>query len=369
MFIRFLKLGDKILKNLEKFGKLCRSIHKRTIFTILGIDACCTIVSFWGNTELDKLTFIDRDYFDTIIAHFPGVVKFLSAPIGRIFFAAFTFILLTILGFHYLYRRPALLISHSTMGHDVSCVEKSFSKTYVSRKAPIVLEMPRDGITREQLTRAISSQDKIFNETIKNDWHSTIFYYGVAHTPLVFRLGYNVGQTKNIMFLHRFRPTENAQEFKEIAEYDDDRTAFLIESPLNTSETNSHSAELVIAIGTTYPILDEDIDTLGLGKDILVYKVQLDKESIGFDFFKSYHKIRSYADRIVSDVRGIVKARLINKIHIVLSTSVPFTFYLAQQMNTNQYPTIIVYHFSNGKYVWGINIQEEASDKAAIMLG
>ncbi len=195
------------------------------------------------------------------------------------------------------------------------------------------------------------------------------YWYRRCIRLIVFRLGYYVGQKKNIMFLHRFRPTENAQEFKEIAVYDDDRTAFLIESPLNTSKTNCHSAELVVAIGTTYPILDENIITLGLGKDVLIYKVQLDKESLGFDFFKSYHKIRSYADRIVSDVRGIVKAQHINKIHIVLSTSVPFTFYLAQQMNTNQYPTIIVYHFSNGRYVWGINIQEEAPDKAAIMLG
>lgn len=368
MLKRFLRAMDKKLYYLDSFCMFCQSIPRAFLFPIIGIDACCTIVSLWGNGELDKLTFINRKYFDAIIAHWPDAVEFLSADIGQLFFILISIVLVLILIFRYFYRKPALLVAHSTMGHDISCLATSFRKKYFTKKASIIIEFPKDGITLEQLANAIKIQDDIYRSKIKTDWRSTIYYYGVAHTPLVFRLGFNVGQTKHIMFLHRFRHTENAQEFIELAAYDDDQAAFIVESPLKTSRTNSRSTELVVAIGTTYPILDENIETLGLGKDKLVYKVQLDKESYGFDFFKSYHKIRSYADRIVSDIRDIVKTRHIKKIHMVLSTSVPFTFYLAQQMNTNQFPSIVVYHFSNGRYVWGINAQEEA-DKAVIILG
>jgi len=124
----------------------------------------------------------------------------------------------------------------------------------------------------------------------------------------------------------------------------------------------------LLIFSVQFSVANPNIDTLGLGKDTLVYKVQLDKESYGFYFSKSYHKIRSYADRIVSDIREIIKTQHVNTIHMVLSTSVPFTFYLAQQVNTNQYPPINVYHFSNGRYVLGINVQEEATEKAIIML-
>ena len=50
---------------------------------------------------------------------------------------------------------------------------------------------------------------------------------------------------------------------------------------------------------------------------------------------------------------------------MVLSTSVAFTFYLGQQLNNRQTPQIIVYHYENGTYPWGIRIKENW-DKAYV---
>ena len=78
----------------------------------------------------------------------------------------------------------------------------------------------------------------------------------------------------------------------------------------------------------------------------------------------AYQKIHSYADRIIDDLRKEVKERGIDIVHLVISSSVPFTFYLAQQMNTHQFCKIIVYHFDHGKYTWGIDVTEPEARKA-----
>ena len=152
------------------------------------------------------------------------------------------------------------------------------------------------------------------------------------------------------------------QEFKELPEYVEEKMSYIHSDRLDELNFNLRSKHLLVSIATTYPIKDEDLARIDTSNTMSRYNMQVD--AMGFDFFNSYHMIHSYADRIIDDLRKIVKDRGIEVIHFAISSSVPFTFYLAQQMNTQQFSKIIVYHFDHGKYTWGIDVTEPDAEKA-----
>lgn len=138
--------------------------------------------------------------------------------------------------------------------------------------------------------------------------------------------------------------------------------AFRRSDRLDELNYNSKSKHMLVSIATTYPIKEENLSCIDTSNTMSRYDMQVDL--MGFDFFNSYQKIRSYADRIIDDLRERVKERGIETIHLVISSSVPFTFYLAQQMNTHQFCKIIVYHFDCGKYTWGLDVTEPEAKKS-----
>lgn len=197
--------------------------------------------------------------------------------------------------------------------------------------------------------------------------YPNIFYYGVANTPLVFRLGYKFGQTKKVRFLHRFRPNEEDQEFVILPEHDE-TCHKTFDDVRRIENKEGHRSELIVAISTTFEIKDSDIDILDRNDEKLRYVFKADPETMGFDYFSSMQKIKSYTNSLIKDIRKLVKNYNISTIHILMSSSVPFTFHFAQQMNTQQFPKIIVYQYENQKYSWGIDVTENDAEKAVVRL-
>lgn len=359
---KFLIILDKRILGLNKIAIRCKDISAKCLKPIALFIICCEIVALLGKDELENIKFLKTSYYDTVVACFPRFVDFVSAPVGKVLFSIAALTILFVYLFRWFYRQPALLIAHSTMGHNLRRLDTNFEKSFYSKRVNVGIELPSQDAQLQNIVNAIKNQDEILTIIKRTNWRSNIFYYGVAHTPLVFRLGYQIGQTQRVRFLHRFRPTEDAQEFKELPSYDNDKAALISVDQQNERNLNVQSQELVVAIATTYPITDENLRIIDPDSTMHIYNIQVDNKS--YDFFSSYNKIRSYADRFAEDIRKIVKENNIQTIHIVISSSVPFVFYLAQQMNTNQYPQIIVYHFDNGKYTWGIDIKESDPIKA-----
>lgn len=359
---KFLILLDQLLWKINKIAKWCKSLNEKFFNTFFVTIVCCSIVSFLGTDTLKNIPVIKSAYYDTIVANYPQFVAFLSANIGKYLFFVLLILSIFCLLFRKIYRPVALLISHSTMGYDLSSVEQSFEKSFWFIKRRIESQAVLQNASKEKVVEAICKQDDFFKRLNAENWCSTVFYYGVAHTPLVFRFGYQWGQSKTIRFLHRFRPTENEQTFNELPIYVEEKTSFLRSDRFDVDNYNLHSKDLLVSLATTYAIKDTDLSSIDPSNSMLRYKIEVDM--LGYDFFNSYQKIHSYADRIVSDLREFVKEREIETIHIVISSSVPFTFYLAQQMNTNQFCKIIVYHYDHGRYTWGIDITELNAEKA-----
>ena len=355
---------DRLTWKTHSIAKDCKSFNGKCLGTLTFFVLCCTTVSHLGTEALKNIPAIKSVYYDTVVANFPGFVNFLSAPLGKILFAIIFVCIIFCYMLRMLHRPIALLIAHSTMGHNLSVLEKFLRKSFWFKRAYIEMQLPPHNATEEQVIAAALAQDKKLENLLKKNWCSTLFYYGVAHTPLVFRLGYQIGQIQRVRLLHRFRPTEDAQEFKELPEYEIDKMAFLLSDKFDQENYNSKNNQMLVSIATTYPIRTEDLTQIDPDMIMLRYDIQVDM--MGFDFFNSYCKLRSYVDRITSDLRDHVKERGISTIHMVISSSVPFTFYLGQQMNTQQFCKTVIYHYDQGKYTWGIDVTEPNAEKAVV---
>ena len=361
MLNKLLKGWDKSILGLSEIAKACKAIPHKCFAIVAVFDACCAIVAFLGEDKLKDIKIINANIYDTIANFWPAFTDGLSTPTGKSVVVFITIAVFLMWALKILYRQPALLIVHSTMGHDLSNLDANFRKSFYAKRIEIGHRIPSQNASKAEIIQAIKAQDETFANIKKTNWRSIIFYYGVAHTPFIFRLGHQFGQTCRIRLLHRFRVTEDAQEFKELPCHDDNKAAWV---NCIQPDNNRQSNELLVAIATTYPIKDEDLRTIDPDNAMYIYKVEIDRKD--YDFFSSYNKIRSYADRIAEDIRLLVKEKGIRTIHLAISSSVPFTFYLAQQMNTQQYPSIIVYQYEPGRYTWGIDIRETDHTKAVI---
>lgn len=352
---------DKLIWKMDKLAKVCKVINGKFFCVLTFFFASCTTVSFLGADSLKNMPIIESAIYDTVAANIPEFLDFLSAPMGKFMSAAAFVAILFCHILRNLHRPVALLNVHSTMGHDLSILDNSLKKSFWFKRADIGSQIPPQNPSQEQLIDAIRAQDVASEAIQKKNWCSTVFYYGVAHTPLVFRFGYQWGQTKTIRLLHRFRPTLDAQEFIEMPDVDQDKL-----SMFSKQETiiRCGSSELLVAIASTYPIIKENIGLIDPSNKMSLYWREVEEATRGVDFFNSYHKIRSYADRFVEDIEKIVRENNIKTVHVILSTSVPFTFYLAQRMCSNQFQKIIVYHYDHTKFTWGIDITEPNAEKA-----
>lgn len=359
---KFLLLWDKVVWSFDKIAKICKRINNKIFYPVLILVVYCTAVAFLGEKSLEKIKFLESSFYDTIVAFNPEFVHFLTVPLGKAVSGVLLVLFLLCFLLKVFYRPCALLIAHSTMGHTLVLAEDIKKKFWFERE-DITYELPDRDAPEEHIRKAIEKQDTAFENIKIHNWRSTIFYFGVAHTPLIFRLGYQFGQKANIRLLHRFRPNGNEQEFVELPPIDNDKLARLKRA---RSNFEIQSNELLVAISTSYPIIEDNLRAIDPDGKMYRYWVQVADEDNGVDFFNSYHKIRSYAGSFEEDIEKLVRHKNIKTVHIVISSSVSFTFYLGQLMNNNQFEKIIVYHYDHTRFTWGIDIMERNPEKAIV---
>lgn len=356
MKINPFKLLDRFLKETNGVAKFCKRIPKLPLGTFSVFILVCVVVSFCGVEKLKELPALNSDSYKTVESLVPSISEWLSSIPGRIIVCSLGTLISIIWCMKWLHRPCALLIAHSSMGHDLSTIERKFEKSYWFIRRNITINLMSNGADEEHISEAVKQQDESMELIYKKNWCESIFYYGVAHTPLVFRLGYQWGQKKDIRFLHRFRPIESAQEFEELPQYDSDPVSLQNSDYFDESNIQSKRCEMLVAIASSYVIKENQLSQIDPTNSMIHYRLQI--ERYGVDFFNSYQKIQSYAAAILEEIRAIIRQNSIDTIHLMISSSVPFTFYLAQQMHTQQFGRIIVYHYERGKYTWGIDVTE-----------
>lgn len=201
----------------------------------------------------------------------------------------------------------------------------------------------------EQIKFAVKKQDKLiegFKEKIDNKHKYS--YMGIAHTPLILRIGNQLGDENLITLFHKKR---NCDVFKKLSEEES-----YPKLSISKNITDRSSDELIVGLATTFEIKYEELKVLDPDeKNILMFK----SESLGFDVITSKKQVDNYVKYLLDNVRKVVKDKNINKIHLVISSSVAMTFALGQALSEHYDPKIIIYHFdmkNPRKYPWGLEL-------------
>lgn len=280
--------------------------------------------------------------YNTLTAIFPSITQIAQE------YKYFSLVLTLATFGLWMYRPKLFLVRQISFSPDIASVHPDISKKY--RVQEMEINQCAAMKNTDTIVNAIIDQDKVSESIQISRKSSSLCYYGIGHTPLVFRLGFKMGDQNNLMLLHKIRT--NDSKFEEWTEEGGYSTITLRESNISVI-----SSELIISVSTSLKISDRDLDSLQPGnKHILAFE----SNNISFDSITSYKCAESYRNTIMISIRDCVKKYGIQKIHLVISSSVAFTFFLGQAFSAQHDPITVVYHFQNGTYPWGICINEPA---------
>lgn len=250
-----------------------------------------------------------------------------------------------------------IIIGHSSMSKVAFKVDTDGE--YQVKEISLIDDMKDTTNDYEQIKYAINKQDRLVSEFKSNiDNNNEYGYMGIAHTPLILRMGNQIGDEVGIKLFHKSRKeNENTNVFKELNKDENFK-----ELAISTKILDKNSDELIVGLSTTFEIKYNELKIFNPdNKNILIFS----SEDLGFDVIESEIQVKNYVKYIMDNVRKVVKDKNIKKIHMVLSTSSVMTFALGQAISLNNDPNITIYHYDINnprKYTWGIDLSKNYRD-------
>ena len=314
------------------------------------------IVSYLGDDIVKKIEVgFFKDIYVTIINFCPSFNNMVKEYIHWFILSFFVYVYFV---YKHFMRKEYVIISEKSMGHKLSnVVIKNYEdRCTLSETIDISYDMLNDNIIQ-----AVKKQDEFIEEIIKKYHSLNLGYYGIAHTPLVFRAGYQVGDQDNVHLYHKCRSNDS-----EFIEWSEELGLFKINIEFcdEPKEYIYEKQEMIVAIGTSFEIKKSEITKLNPEKKhLMFFKANI----IDFDNIKSYKDAEQARKFIWSNVRNYVKKYNIQKIHLLIASSVAFTFFLGMGYSRQHDPECVVYHYERPDYKWGINIKK-GSDECFVEL-
>lgn len=246
-----------------------------------------------------------------------------------------------------------VIIGHSSMSKVQFNVKTDCN--YTVEELNLIDNMKDIGTNYEQIKFGINKQDKFIDEFKLNiDNEHKYGYMGIAHTPLILRIGNQIGDEVRFSFYHKERESD---VFKELSNNNNFKNI-----KISTKVLDKESKELIVGLSTTNPIKYEELKVLKPDyKNILMFET----EELGYDVITSEKQVDFYVKYMMKEIKQVVKDKNITKIHMVISSSVVMTFALGQAISKNHDPEVIIYNFelrNPRKYTWGIKLFENCND-------
>lgn len=283
------------------------------------------------------------EIYDTLLAFNSNFVTHLQKY--RVLIVAATGIWIICLILKYMYKKKMTVIRHFSLGKDYSEISKEILSEY-KIKCVDINELVEDKPNEDY----IRNLDKRASELIEISNSKEIGYLGIAHIPFVFRMGFIINDQSRVHVFHRKR--SNTARYTELTHGESKYLSF------STVENNKSkkSDELVVSISTSYPITLEEIRrTFGNAKHILEFKLN----NLDVDVLTDYEEIEHLAFTAWEEIRRKEKEHNITKLHIVMASSVAFAFFMGKMCSPQIDAKTTVYHYKNGKYPWGICMNEK----------
>ena len=205
------------------------------------------------------------------------------------------------------------------------------------------------------IQKIIDRQDAFIKKFIANKVSGKEYgYMGISHTPLILRAGMKMTDGNVLRLFHKKRGESFYTELNDEATYPELRIEKKVKNP--------KSNELIVAISTSFQIEDLQLNIFDpINKNVLKFK----SDNLDVDSILSKKQVDSYINFILREVRDFVNENDIEKIHLVISSSVAFTFALGQRLTTSYDKEIIIYNYearSSEKYPWGLKLFEDSYD-------
>lgn len=342
------------MKNLQnKLRKSITKISDKGLNTGLTVSVVLLLFTLFDIETLKKIEIGNisgiANTVDSIASPFLDIFE--NVFIKILIYALFGLVLILRI-FKTAIRPRAIIINHSSFSNTQSSYDPSIVSGYSVREKDINLV---DQMARHNTVDAIRQQDALIEDILSDyDNAAELFYYGIAHIPLIFRAGFQIGDEGIVRLLHKFR-NEQAP-FKEISSASDNHR---VQLQGNTITGNNRSNEILVVVATSLPVADEDL-VVFRQKNLFceLHFGMADKSMYDFDVVDSYAIMNRFRAGILAKIHEIVANKNIERIHLVLATSSDFTFFLAQGFSKNHDPEIVVYHYdrnSIAKYPWGIS--------------
>lgn len=255
-------------------------------------------------------------------------------------------------------KETMLRIQHSS----IESVDYSKSDTdlseYKIEEFPISQMEELEVLDKASLKHALREQEKVVKKILQRiEGRSDIelSYWGLAHIPLLLLLGYQISDKSNSSF---YEWNQNKLKWEKLKEK---RVRFpeLKLSVDDAKQMVEETTEVVVKIGITYPILDTDLDGLGLDS-LNSYYLHLDPPHR--NAIISIEQISQYKvqfRQLLDDTNQ--RFPKLKRIHLFYSGQPSLAYRLGSSITSRMDKEIIVYNYlgqSYPKYNWAINLKK-----------
>lgn len=327
-------------------------LYKKHYYKIFTLFLIIFLISLGADGILKKIEIGGiSGIYNTIVAIVPEkcltALQRLRLPIGVLLAASIIL---------FMWKKRMSVLCHISLAHGMAPLSSDIKKEYYIKEKN--LDLTRYSYPND-LHQVIMEQDLAIKDFISTKGiHS---YYGIVHTPLIFRAGYMYGDQQEIHLYHKKRSNNaNFEEWDTSLDVDKWETRF---KDVKEENKSCKSNDLIVSISTSLEIKNVEIESVTNAKCHMI-KFQL--HTLGFDIIGNYTQAEILRKQILSKIREMVKQYDIRRIHMVISSSVAFTFFLGVGFSFQHDPDIIVYHYENGKYIWGIDMKKSGSSAVII---
>ncbi len=183
----------------------------------------------------------------------------------------------------------------------------------------------------------------------KTNVNIELAYYGIAHIPLVFLLGYQLNIRKSINIFEHNRQNNKWDLLQTANSYPD-----LI---VKKSIADNFGTDTVIKFGVSYPILDADVAQV-VPNSKLVVSLALPTPTL--DAVRNLNQLEHYARNfrdVLDDIHNTDAD--IRRIHVFYAGPVSLAFRCGQLISPTIHSKIVIYNYcvqDVPKYKWGIQV-------------
>lgn len=255
-------------------------------------------------------------------------------------------------------KQTMLQVRHSSIESvDYTKVDVDLSDYNIEPYPILQLEELKD-INETNLRHALREQEKTVTKILQRVDGNTdieLSYWGLAHIPFLFLLGYQIADKSNSSF---YEWNQNQLRWEKVKEKQTIYPTLKIETN-NSKQGVDETKEVVVKIGITYPVNDVDLNGLDLN-NFNSYYLHLEPPHrnaiVCMEQLNQYQKqFRQLLDEINQTYPQL------EKIHLFYSGQPSLAYRLGSAISPRMDKEIWVYNYvgvSYPKYNWAINLKK-----------